>query len=244
MWISFLGQRTGPVTNTVQPFYQRVASVQLHTNGNERVAVGRASYNTETGTSTRRWDTWSVYSAGSGANLFASTNSLTNVTFLVLRIDYTAGLDSAYLFVNPPDLTTAPALAAASATNTGISDMPFDRIRLFVGNNNASSGIYAEIIVDELRVGDSFTDVAPVVGGGTAPRPRWTTINPSGTSLALTLTGGLGSNYVIEATATAENTNSWVIVGNLTLNGSGVGTFVDTNIIATSALRFYRARTP
>jgi hypothetical protein len=229
-WLSLLARRAG---NDIQ----RAASFQIATNNNsERLAVGKGTI------SVTPPGTWSFLHGGDVSNSSFSTNACDVTTFLVIRLDHNpAGNDDAYLFVNPV-LSSEPALSDAAINYPGTAEYGFTSVRLFVGYSSPTS--YAELAVDEIRIGESYADVTPFTPGVVGPpRPRWTTFSPSGNSMSLTLTGGLGSNYVIEASANVGS-GTWSAIGNLTLNGSGQGTFVDTNAIATNAIRFYRARSP
>jgi hypothetical protein len=122
------------------------------------------------------------------------------VSLMVMRIDHYGGAaprDALRIWMNP-NLNTAPSDASASAvldlgainarameigqadgaafnTATG-NTYSFDRIRLFAGllqNAGAANETpHAEWLFDELRLGTTFVDVAPVVSAGSAvPEP-------------------------------------------------------------------------
>jgi hypothetical protein len=127
----------------------------------------------------------SLLPAGSANNRQSSAvRDSTQVNFIVVRIDHTFGSanDTAYLFVNPR-LDVEPLIGSANATSTGLFDFSFNRIRPFAGGQNSgASQPYTELIVDELKVGESYLDVtlAPV------PEPTATSLAALG-SLALWL---------------------------------------------------------
>jgi hypothetical protein len=160
-WISFLGLRSGPVV-LPQPYYRRVASLQLRDNATERLALGRASTDVAT-----PMDTWSIYTGGSGANTVASSVPLSNApcTLVVLRIDHLAGNDNCFVFMNP-QLGVEPATNSASLVTN--ANAAFNRIQLFAGNTTASAS-YAELQVDEIRVGETFADVTPYTPASVSP---------------------------------------------------------------------------
>jgi hypothetical protein len=106
-----------------------------------------------------------------------------DVNFFVMRIDHVAdGPDNIYFWLNP-DLSSTPsdedvsgryldahiqAAAAAAmiadpyAQNAGGSgEQSFDRLRFFAGDADASGP--AELLVDEIRFGETFADVAPFI---------------------------------------------------------------------------------
>ncbi|MFW6367417.1 MAG: PEP-CTERM sorting domain-containing protein, partial [bacterium] len=90
-----------------------------------------------------------------------------NKAFLMAK--YTA--TGSELFVNP-DLDAEPTTADVSISFTSIA--AFDRVRLFAGDDNNNP---ADADFDEIRIGDSFSDVATPI--------------PEPTSFALLVLGGL-----------------------------------------------------
>lgn len=257
-WVSLVAQRNGNpfLFNDAggNVFYGRATSVQLFTT-TENLSIGRASQNSETNPALPN-DTWSLFNAGSAVSTVPTTMPWTSSTpaFLLIRIDHVGAVatnvgsaDTAYLWINPTNLAVEPSLGAANATITAgylgaARDFAFNRIRFFGGNDNATVG-YGAMDVDEIRVGETYADVTPIAGGLVAPF-KWLSIVPQGNSISLTLTGGLSSSYTIQASSNLANTNSWSTIGSLTLNGSGLGTFVDTNTVATNVTRYYRAKNP
>src|SRR4029078_1085287 len=144
-------------------------------------------------------------------------------------------LDDVYFFVNPTNLAIEPPLSSAvtnylsTETNgpLGGFDFSFNRLVLFAGNVNATT-LAAEWIVDELRIGTTYADVVPFTGGP-AVAPVWTAITPSGGGISLTATGAPNPLLTAEVSTTL---GSWSTLGTFTLNGSGIGTFTDTNSVA------------
>jgi len=159
-WFSFIGARIGRTTNNavaaeVGNIYPRAANVSLFNStlaaSSEQVAIG--------GSSGAPTNTWALLPDGSLGNRQGSQAAMDQVSFVVVRIDFKDGNDDAYLWVNPA-LDAEPSLANADAKSTGAFDYSFNRIRPFAGNNQATRP-YAELLVDELRVGLSYGSVAP-----------------------------------------------------------------------------------
>jgi hypothetical protein len=94
-----------------------------------------------------------------GDGEFASTSVPVTpfvTAFLVLRIDFLAGADTIRLFVNPAPGGPAPTVASATKTDRDLATI--DRIGVFsVDSNGDPRGS-----IDEIRIGSSFSDVAPV----------------------------------------------------------------------------------
>jgi hypothetical protein len=159
-WISFLIVRRGPTTNsTIVPNnpYPRSANLSLYNSvpsNAEKLAMGNTS-NTPS-------NTVALLPVGNIANIQTTSVSYSQTNFLVVRIDHKIGAnDDAYLFINPP-LSGEPAIGAANASSIGTFDFTFNRIRPFAGGNQAANQQpEAELILDEIRVGETYADVAP-----------------------------------------------------------------------------------
>ena len=89
----------------------------------------------------------------------------------MVRIDHigdATAADSAWMWVNPL-LSSEPSIAAADAKLTvddaNSIDFTFGQIRLFVGNTSAGNP-FAQMNFDELRLGTTFADVAPIAAAG------------------------------------------------------------------------------
>lgn len=91
---------------------------------------------------------------GASANSSASSGALSLVVF---RIDFAAAGATIRMYVNPKS-NVEPATADLTVTRT--SALTYDRLRI------QSSGVTGW--VDELRMGETFADVAPVTSGKTA----------------------------------------------------------------------------
>jgi hypothetical protein len=154
-WISFLAVRQGPTVSGNNP-YPRGANVphDINSGAIQKLAIGNSS-----GAAT---NTIGLIPQGSAGNLKPSTVLFSATNFIVVRIDHTTGSanDNAYLFVNP-SLATEPALSQAATNSLGAFDFSFDRLRVFAGGNASASQPYAELIVDEYRLGETFADVTP-----------------------------------------------------------------------------------
>lgn len=166
-WISFLAQRVGP-SNSVPPYYSRQANLGLFQTSSERLDVGRPNTNSFTGTP---YDTWSLWHANGTANngtAFAQPsayplNSPDGASFLLLKVvtdGITAGNDTAYLWVNWTDLMSEPDISTATLTNTGFVNLDgVNNLRL-QANGFSGALTNAFLLVDEIRVGTAFLDVA------------------------------------------------------------------------------------
>jgi hypothetical protein len=245
-WISLLMIRQGPTNTSVNNPYPRGVNVTFdypasNTGTNQRVGIGNAS-----GAAT---NTVGILSAG--GNIRPSTNPpcqfggvdrpITN--FIILRVDQTAGytLDNAYLWVNPTNLAVEPSTTNATANVLGLYDYTMNRWRVFAGGyDSGNSRPYGEVIVDELRIGETWADVTPFTPGGSVGGPaRFTNIQPVGNSISLTFTGAVSSSYTILGSTNVATpiTNVLRIVPT---DGNGVGTFTDTNALINSLQKFYR----
>lgn len=166
-WVSFVGVRQGPTTNVTANPYPRGCNVSLYANATEHLAIGNAS-----GAAS---NVWSFLPAGSGGNITADTRSMVpfnQLSLIVVRIDHKAGNDDAYLFVNPT-LGVEPSVSAADARSLGGFDYSFNRVRPFAGGTDAAnSRPYAELVVDEIRVGESYAAVTPFTPGSGLPTPK------------------------------------------------------------------------
>lgn len=162
-WVSFLGVRVGPTVAGAN-VYPRAANFSLF-NGTlaasqEQLAIGNA-----TGAAANNW---ALIPDGSLANIQSSSLPFDQLSFVVVRIDFLAGNDNAYLFVNP-NLDVAPDIAGAAASSIGTFDFSFNRMRPFAGNPQDANGRpYAQLKLDEIRVGDNYDDVTPYT---TVPEP-------------------------------------------------------------------------
>jgi MYXO-CTERM domain-containing protein len=162
-WVSFLGVRVGPTAAGANP-YPRAANFSLFNgtlaSSQEQLAIGNA-----TGAALNNW---ALIPDGSIANIQSSSLAFDQLSLVVVRIDFLAGNDNAYMFVNPT-LDVAPDISGAAATSLGAFDLSFNRVRPFAGNPQDANGRpYAELKLDEIRVGDTYADVTPFT---TVPEP-------------------------------------------------------------------------
>ena len=132
-WFSFLIQKDLVTANSF--------GISLYNGGSERNFMGQASS-----------DKFSV--AGAGANT-SSISVTTTPSFFVAR--YNMDTSTSHFWINPSLGGIPPSDASAfnGAGGTGFTAFTFDRIRL--GKFNAGSGY-----LDEIRIGTTFDDVAPV----------------------------------------------------------------------------------
>ncbi len=238
-WISFMVARQGPTGTLAGNPYGRGANVahDINTDAVQKLAVGNSS-NVAT-------NTVGLIPQGSSGNLRSSTNTFGNFTnFVVVRIDHVSGgSDSAWLFVNP-NLAVEPSTNAASAQSLGGFDFSFDRVRVFVGGSNTLAQPYAEMVLDEYRVGETYADVTPY-NNSTPPAPMGPIIITntvlSAGNLVLLGTGGTtnGIYSVVASTNLASSVTNWPAIATNRFDASG--NFNWTNVLApTEPGRFYR----
>ncbi len=256
-WISLILVRQGPTNGTISNPYARGVNVTFDypnssSGANQRVGVGNSS-----GAAT---NTLGILSAG--GNLRPSVNPpaqfggsygsfplLTN--FIVLRIDHLTGTplqanDNAYLWVNPPNLALEPALGTATTNVLGQYDYSIGLVRVFVGGQDtANNRPYGEVLVDEIRVGETYADVTPY-GNATPPQALTiTNIQSASGSIVLSGAGGPASaTYHLLASANLTTVSSnWPVVATNTFDANG--NFALTNPLQPGVgAQFYRVRIP
>lgn len=193
-WFSVLATVTSlpnPYTNSlgnVANYGRAVSPLQLFYNGtpgnlgqgNEQFGVGRGTENTAGIDQTHTMDSWGLINRGTAVQEVTSDIGFASLPpdFLLLRIDHAPGIDprvagaadTAYLWINPPNLAKEPTLAKADLTFTPGSvdpandrDYVFNVLRLFGGSVAAAVG-YGSVELDEIKIGTAFMDVtlAPV----------------------------------------------------------------------------------
>jgi hypothetical protein len=172
LWISFIGQRTGdkggdPLT------YQRVFTLAFF-NGADNVemfSIGELSNDP--------LDVWNLNPTTAVAESQPTTVPIDTESFLLLKIVYgVGGVDTGYLWANYDISLGEPNIATANATI--IDDMTFDRLRLSAGGSqNTGATLAASGLMDEIRMGDTFADVAPI------PEPATLAMALTGLALAI-----------------------------------------------------------
>lgn len=235
-WVSFLAVRQGPTVAGSNP-YPRGANVphDINSGGIQKLAVGNSS-----GATT---NTVGLIPQGSGTNLKPSDVPFSTTNFIVVRIDHVAGAanDNAYLFINP-DLTTEPSLSNAETNSVGAFDYSFDRLRIFAGGNASASQPYAELVVDEYRLGETFADVTPHTVIGAPANLRIT--NAIAAAGKLILSGAGGSNnaplQILASTNLSLPFTNWPVVASNNFDANG--NFIVTSSIAAVPAQFYRVR--
>jgi hypothetical protein len=155
LWISFIGQRTG--VNNIRFFGVSFYGGDVGTSANERLTIGENSNNAS--------DTWGAHFTSAAMGRIEVPGASVNTQSLLLaRIDFHAGAnDDFYMWVNRDLSQGEPAIATAGASSVGAFNLAFDRVSLRAGT--LSGGNLAEAFYDELRVGTTFADVAPVICG-------------------------------------------------------------------------------
>jgi pectate lyase len=240
-WISFLVARHGPTGTLSGNPYGRGANVphDLNAENLQKLAIGNGS---NAGS-----NTVALIPQGSGALIKGATNAFGGVTnFVVVRIDHVAdgANDNAYLFVNPA-LNIEPSTNAAGAVSLNNFDFSFDRLRVFAGGQNSAAQPYAELVLDEYRIGESYADVAPFL-----PAP------PVVTNVLLITNVTLISDYLVLSGTGGSNQSPYHLLGSPTLaipstnwpalatnNFDANGNFVLTNPVSSgSEAQFFRLR--
>ncbi len=91
-------------------------------------------------------------SAGDGDS--TGVSSTTGTAFIVGRIDFVSGVDTAYVWINPVVANGEPLIGSADESATG--NWAFDTLQWSVGGGQVS-------FVDEYRFGETFDDVTQTV---------------------------------------------------------------------------------
>lgn len=139
-WLSFIAKSSTPGSG--------YGGLSLYDGTNERLFVGQR-FNASN---------WGIERSGS-TNITSATGTGIN-TFLVVKIVLQTGNDFAYFWTNP-SLSVTPTDASATLFSN-ITDFTFDRIRL-------EQGGLTSLEVDEIRIGESYSDVAPTSTAVIAP---------------------------------------------------------------------------
>lgn len=179
IYISFLGQRVGPQADptdkTIYPdpdgypwgenLYPRGASVRFFNNTNsEKFSIGLLSNRSHTN--------WMLFSQGLNDETGVSIAEAPG--FVVIRVDFKEeGVpDDVHMWVNP-DLSQAPDIASANVSKVnffdGTNPLKFNDwtvLSLWAGNGSTNRP-YAELLVDEFRIGKTYASVTPT--GGDTP---------------------------------------------------------------------------
>ena len=235
-WISFLIVRQGPVNGSATNGWLRGANVPHDLGTSQKLAIGNSS-----GAAT---NTVGLIPLGNSTNLKSSPILFGGRTnFIVVRIDHVAGTnnDNAWLFVNP-SLATEPPTSAANTNSLGAFDFSFDTLRIFAGGQSSAAQPYAEIIVDEYRVGETYADVAPY-GVVVPPAPTGpiiitnTTLVSGGIMLAGIGGTSNGSYAVLSFTNIITPVTNWPAIATNTFDGGG--NFACTNPLTPGATETY-----
>ncbi len=195
LWMSFLWQ--GLNTSTAGSLFRQASlgfysgsTVTASPNGQEKLDFGMPNIQVATGVP--NFSVWGAnFVAGAsitpGATIGSATPAISlplqasvaanagNTTFVTMEmiIDATTGADTLYLWLNP-NLSSAPSIGSADLTITGIQDLTsINSIRLTGNNINAADGpLSGQQLVDEIRIGDTYADIAPfTVGSVPEPSP-------------------------------------------------------------------------
>lgn len=237
-WISFLIARQGPTGTLAGNPFGRGANVPHDFGTLQKLSIGNSS-----GAGS---NTVGLIPTGAAANLKGATNLFGGVTnFVVVRIDHLAGAanDNAYLFVNPL-LNVEPGTNAAGAVSLGGFDFSLNQLRLFAGGNSSAAQPYAELLVDEYRLGETYADVTPFNPGSLVVTPTFQITNAWWADPGIALAGLGGGNGATFQVLTATDPNlpilSWTPIA--TNSCDAAGRFQFTNAIAVGPQQFFRLR--
>lgn len=252
VWLSFLGQRIGGRGPGGANSYERGANLSLFfTNTTDLLLLERLNVGENSGTSGGFTnDVWHFTEPNPTYRAF-TTNSITNVSLVVVRIDFLTNdvasgnvtNDNIYIWVNPM-LGVEP--STNNAGTNGLAnghDLAFNRIRMFAGGASGGSTIPAEWYFDELRIGGSYADVTPYTPGS---GPNTTPTNILSSVSGGTLTLSWPSSHVGWTLQTQTNsrsvgltmpTNTWFDV-----SGSASTNQVGVAIDPANPTVFYRLR--
>jgi hypothetical protein len=163
IWMSFLYQRDGSQTGA--PYF-RQANFALYQGSGEKLDIGGPN---TSATVQNNLSLWSNGGAHSGAAPLQSTTPVFSAGAQLIVVELTVDTlsttaDTVSVWFNPTDLS---ALGAANLTSTEVDLSGVNTVRFQAGNSNAN-GTNAVFEVDELRIGDTFADVAPYT---TVPEP-------------------------------------------------------------------------
>jgi hypothetical protein len=252
-WMSLVGVRIGAKTGTAgpggTPTFEGGANVTLWDDVTAAAAASgqRLGIGENTGAAA---DVWTISPQGASSQRKNTTNYVGDQAFLVVRIDHTNDVvngftnDNVYIWINPV-LSSEPLLASATtnviATDTTF-DYSFNRIRLFARALNGSAAP-AEWLLDEIRIGTTYADVAPYAPSLPMSHARWTAVSQAGGGISLTLTGTPNATYQV-LTSPSLTAPNWSTNGSVTLNGTGVGNYTDNGTVTTNAQRYYRSYKP
>ncbi|MEO8615904.1 MAG: putative Ig domain-containing protein [Luteolibacter sp.] len=215
-WISFLAKSSAPGTN--------YGGVSLFNGGAEQIFIGQRLNATN----------WGLERSG-GANA-ASTVGTGAVSFIVAKVVLKAGADDVYMWANP-SVASTPSDGTATQL-LAVPSFTFDRVRIQQGLGNGQT-----LEVDEVRLGQSFADVAPTGGGGGSSPVITTGQTASGMT-------GQAFSYIVAAsnsptswalvsgslpTGVTLTTTTGALTGTPTVAGTFTPSFTATNGVGTSA---------
>lgn len=211
-WLSFIARSTNPGVNW--------GGLSLFDNASERFFIGQ-----RTGQSV-----WGIERGGSGSA--SSTASTGSSTFIVVKLVLQSGNDSVFFWTNPSLSAIPTDGSAVQLINT--ADFSFNRIRV---SHGLGSGQFLEL--DEIRLGNSFAEVAPLA----TPAPVITAgQSASGTqgdafSYTVTATNSPTSWALISGMPAGLSLNvaTGAITGTPSVSGTFTPSFTATNAGGTSA---------
>ncbi|MFM2295302.1 MAG: hypothetical protein RLZZ350_1715 [Verrucomicrobiota bacterium] len=225
-WISFMVARIGATNGGANP-WARGANVD-HDFSTNNATAGSAQKLATGGSSGAATNSIALLPQGSGTLIRPSAIAFGGATnFVVLKIEHKTGaLDNAFLFINP-SLASEPLTNTANTNSLGLYDYSIDRLRIFVGGQSSAAQPFAELIVDEYRVGETFADVAPIAPTNATTATKLLAILPGQTFASGAAPGGAPST---QTNGTAFNVTLYAV------NADGVT--VDTNFAGAQVVNF------
>jgi len=207
--------RQGPTVAGNNP-YPRGANLphDLNSGNVQKLAIGNSS-----GAAT---NTIGLIPTGSAGNLKPSQVGFSQPNLIVVRVEHVSGgNDNAYLYLNPT-LGVEPSLGQADTNTLGAFDFSFDRLRVFAGGQSSAAQPYAELIVDEYRLGQSYADVTPYEGAPVAGL-QITNIQSSGGTVNIAGIGGTagGTYQLLAGAGLGVASTSWSAIATNTFDGQG-----------------------
>lgn len=172
-WVSYLMQWVGqPTAGSATNQYVRKGDLVFRSGsttnapggGAELVAVGSPNANARAvGSTIDTWSTWKGPDATPATGFAWSSLALTNTTFVLMRFDLggDGAVDTAYTWFNWTNLLVQPNISTASTTNSSANLDGTVNIRIDANGGNAA-GTNTVLAFDEFRLGNTFTEVAPV----------------------------------------------------------------------------------
>jgi hypothetical protein len=177
-------------------------------NANDSRDISRYQFGKPTGA-----DFWGMRGSGRANRLSTQPVIPGDTVCLVARLDYLEPTNLlVQLWVNPLVGVEPPTneIAATDTITTNISAYSFDRIGIFA--SRASTNTLTPVVqIDELRLGDDWSDVLPSNGNIVPNKPS--NVSPAGGALGVALSGMLTGSPFTSASGTIVASEATLISG-------------------------------